>query len=336
MKKMLVSVKTTRRKNEAEKRLEILRNAGVDISKYLSINDNIVKVVNGEFVEVDIENILNSISEKGDVFNSKLDGRWIMGQMLKMLGTEDYNATLNLKGYMYQWDFLANKYIIKGNIKRDGELYRLAKRERDGEDLSTKEMFFNKQLICNMIDDYIHKLNKFAINNYSFKDGGYLLEKNLTNIRIAKLVGVNEIEKRNCANIRCFSITQEEFDLIKSIYEQVKKLINNHATTYEDLYLNVITFKSIMIELPKETLMSNDFKDAYKQNGVYYTVNNMIRYHGFRIDNRDKNGSLEILNQRIYNHVGYQNLGWLKDLIKDTKFDLGKRVKEMNTNRYSF
>lgn len=77
----------TDKKTKAQMRLEALKAAGVDTSKYFPLGDDqLVKIENGAAVPVDMDDatidaVGKQIVEGGYVSNWKLFRRWVMSQM---------------------------------------------------------------------------------------------------------------------------------------------------------------------------------------------------------------------------------------------------------------
>lgn len=82
-------------------------------------------------------------------------------------------------------------------------------------------------------------------------------------------------------------------------------------------------------EMPKE------FIEAYKANGAYYTMQNMIQFHGCRVhlDGRvlDQYESMDYLNNKLDEicpmEEGYKLHGMMKQLIRDNNFDFYERMR---------
>ena len=114
------NVEATGKKTKAQMRLEALKAAGVDVSKYFPLGDDkLIKIENGAAVPVDMDDatidaVGKQIVEGGYVSNWKLFRRWVMSQMFHMLRDMDkngrtFNEVLQHKGYEYQWRMLENE-----------------------------------------------------------------------------------------------------------------------------------------------------------------------------------------------------------------------------------
>ena len=110
----------TGKKTKAQMRLEALKAAGVDTSKYFPLGDDqLIKIENGAAVPVDMDDatidaVGKQIVEGGYVSNWKLFRRWVMSQMFHILRDmekdgKSFNEVLQHKGYEYQWRMLENE-----------------------------------------------------------------------------------------------------------------------------------------------------------------------------------------------------------------------------------
>lgn len=156
----------TGKKTKAQMRLEALKAAGVDVSKYFPLGDDqLIKIENGAAVSVDMDDatidaVGKQIVEGGYVSNWKLFRRWVMSQMFHMLRTMDgwnwsFNQVLQRKGYEYQWRMLEN------------ELYAQMKMcdHKDYVNVGARNRWFGGFVASDMAYDYIKKLRKYVDDN---------------------------------------------------------------------------------------------------------------------------------------------------------------------------
>lgn len=150
------------------KRIEALNNAGVDTSKYFTVNlpegikpgatISLVINENGQPIVVNEKKndvIANQIIADGYVRNSKLHRRFVMAQMFQMLnyvsydGTgSGYNAYLRkLYDYKYTFNMMLEEVRVLGKLE-----------ERDEESFRERSHFFTREVIANVITDYMEKL----------------------------------------------------------------------------------------------------------------------------------------------------------------------------------
>ena len=253
-------------KNE---RMEKLNNAGINTSKYFTVNlDNgttihLIIDENGNPQVVnnnDNDQILNEIIEDGYVRNCRLYRRFVMAQMFQMLNyvsydgyDRGYTACLNR---MYSYD-----YTIKMMLE---EVRVLSKLEvRDAESFTERVHFFDKNTVVAVMEDYLKKLKDYINNLPNHKCKG---------VPYKKVKGVNIFVA----------------DLDKKIYMPIKNYILKvkYARNYSEVYKALYGFmnKKTYIKLPYNTQKSAAWIDAYKGAGSYYTLKNLVLFHNCHIN----------------------------------------------------
>lgn len=158
------------KKTKAQLRLEALKAAGVDVSKYFPLGDDqLIKIENGAAVPVDMDDatidaVGKQIIEGGYVSNWKLFRRWVMSQMFHMLRQMDgwnwsFNQVLQHKGYEYQWRMLENELYAQMKMAAHG----------DHENAGARNRWFGGYVAADMAYDYINKLRKYVDDNLIWK-----------------------------------------------------------------------------------------------------------------------------------------------------------------------
>ena len=316
------------KKTKAQIRLEALKAAGVDVSKYFPLGDDqLIKIENGAAVPVDMDDatidaVGKQIVEGGYVSNWKLFRRWVMSQMFHMLRDMDkngltFNAVLQRKGYEYQWRMLEN------------ELYAQMKMcdHKDYDNLKARNLWFNGYVACDMAKDYISKLRKYVDNNLIYK------------VKKDKDGNKKKTYKHTCKGNPYIRLQNEDIfvaDLERKVYTPLRNLANKMgaATTYKELYDAVREFNKNRKHLAWETKMSDAFINAYKGSGSYYTMRNLIMFHGARFLKSGRKmsevNSLKELESKAksYDEQGWRMLGVLKQLISESNIDIQGKINE--------
>ena len=150
-------------KNE---RMNRLNNAGIDTSKYFTIDlDNGGKVhiiidEHGNPVKVE-DPIAREIITDGYVRNTKLHRRFVMAQMFHALNyksydgrKEGYNEYIKRFGIKYEFDMMLEEIRVLGKLEA-----------RDTATFLERSHFFTKAIIVSVLDDYLEKLMKY-INGF--------------------------------------------------------------------------------------------------------------------------------------------------------------------------
>ena len=316
------------KKTKAQIRLEALKAAGVDVSKYFPLGDDqLIKIENGAAVPVDMDDatvdaVGKKIVEGGYVSNWKLFRRWVMSQMFHMLRDmekdgKSFNEVLQKKGYEYQWRMLEN------------ELYAQMKMcdHKDYENLKARNRWFNGVVAHDMALDYISKLRS------------YIDDKCIYTVKKDKDGNKKKTYKHTCKGNPYIRLQNENIfvaDLERKVYTPLRNLANKMgaATTYKELYDAVREFNKNRKHLAWETKMSDAFINAYKGSGSYYTMRNLIMFHGARFLKSGRKmsevNSLKELESKAksYDEQGWRMLGVLKQLISESNIDIQGKINE--------
>ena len=316
------------KKTKAQMRLEALKAAGVDVSKYFPLGDDqLIKIENGAAVPVDmddatIDSVGKQIVEGGYVSNWKLFRRWVMSQMFHMLRDMDkngrtFNEVLQHKGYEYQWRMLENELYAQMKMAAHG----------DHENAGAINRWFGGFVAADMAYDYIKKLRKYVDNNLIYK------------VKKDAHGNVKKTYKHTCKGNPYVRLQNDDIfvaDLEKKVYATLGNLARKmyDSNTYKEVYDAVHEFNKKRKHLAWDTKQADAFITAYKGSGSYYTMRNLIMFHGARFM---KNGrkmsetdSLKDLESKanLYDEEGWRMLGVLKQLIKDNNISVQGKILE--------
>ena len=308
-------------KNE---RMRKLAEAGVKTSKYFTVDlDNGTKIhliidENGNPVRVDgneSDPILEEIIADGYVRNTRLHRRFVMAQMFAALNYVSYDGRYS--GYN---DYIKRRYAYDYSIKMMTEEVRVLSKleERDIETFEERVHFFDRRTIIAVLEDYVVELKKYVDK---------LPTKNCKGVPYKRVKGTNIFVA----------------DLQKKIYSPVEMCARRvgHAKNYKEIYRILCEFNKNMVKLPYDTPKSKAWFDAYKGEGAYYTLKNLVMYHGCKIYN-DYNypmygeGSLPVAYMNVLKSklVEYKGEGWrmfalMKKVIKDNGIDTKTHIREV-------
>lgn len=310
------------------KRMEVLNNAGVDTSKYFTVNlpegikpgatISLVINENGQPVVVN-ENkndvIANQIITDGYVRNTKLHRRFVMAQMFQMLNYVSYDGTGS--GYnaylrkMYDYKYTFNMMLEEVRV--------LSKLEaRDKESFEERSHFFTKEVIINVMTDYIDELMDYI---------DQLLTKKCKGIPYKHVKGMDIFVD----------------DLDKKIYEPLREYFYTfrYAKSYSQMYMLLKGFMYRMVKLPYDTTKSKAWIDAYKGEGAYYTMKNLLMYHNCFVET---DNGIKLYGTKAVGFIEskldeYQGEGWrmfalMKKVIAINNFDYGARMHELGVKGY--
>lgn len=300
-------------KNERMKALNI---AGINTGKYFNIElPNGLKAgstisvqinENGEPVIVE-DNIAKQIIEDGYVRNTKLHRRFVMAQMFQMLNYKSYDgketgfdAALRHYGYDYQFKMMLEEIKVLSKLE-----------VRDAESFNERNHFFTKDVVVKTCNDYLKKLNEYIDGFKTF---------NCKGVPYKKVRGVN---------IFCE-------DLNKKVYNPIQRQIYkiNFAKSYTEMYKLLSKFVNGMMRLPYNTPKCKEWVDAYKGEGAFYTLKNLIMFHNCGIDDGYMIYGTSAMNELNFRLADYQGEGWrmfalMKKVIKDNNFDFNRAMRRV-------
>lgn len=252
-----------------EQRMEALKNAGVNTNMYMSfvtssgksveIDGTDAIVINGKRISLD--EIGNGIVKRGYVENTLDYRRFIMAQMFHMMKAEGgYNAAFRRLPYWYQFEYLVKEYNVLSHLEK----------ENDREAYEERSRFFTKDVVRCTLGNLLENIQKYA-NLYSTVD------RNGNHIVKFHHFGTYDMEREHHLEelIHGAISTVENADSATQIY-----------TTLRTLFPCVpkrLGHKEYWVD-PKK---SNAFASAFKGAGSYYTLMNMVKYHGIKLYNYD-------------------------------------------------
>ena len=246
----------------------------------------------------------------GYVRNTKLHRRFVMAQMFHMLDYVSYNG--KHKGYN---DYLRNRYSYDYTLKMMAEEFHvLGKLEtRDIESFEERKQFFNKSVAIAVMEDYLEKLKKHVES---------LRDYNCKGVPYKKIKGMNIFNA----------------DIDKKVYAPVRDYIwkLKNAKNYVGMSYVLRSFVRNYVKLPYDTPKSKVWIDAYKGAGAFYTLKNLVMFHGcgIKVDKMDVRfgmAAVQELNARAkkYYGEGWRMFALMKKVIADNNFDFKARMAQI-------
>lgn len=198
---------------------------------------------------------------------------------------------------------------------------------KDYENLKARNRWFNGVVAHDMAIDYISKLRS------------YIDDKCIYTVKEDKDGNEKKTYKHTCKGNPYIRLQNENIfvdDLERKVYTPLRDLADKMgaAPTYKDLYDAVREFNKNRKHLAWETKMSDAFINAYKGSGSYYTMRNLIMFHGARFLKSGRKmseaNSLKELESKAksYDEQGWRMLGVLKQLIKESGIDIQGKINE--------
>lgn len=292
------------------KRGDALKAAGVDTTKYFSINlptggSQLMKMTDGgvPVAVTDDDPIMAAIRTQGTVPNRSLFRRWVMSQVFHGLQARGgFTEWLKWHGYKYQWEMLLEELRVQAKLYG-----------KDMENFEARNRWFNRELAFEMANDYVEKLRKDAKRRPTHKCKGvpYIRFSNENYF-------VSDIEKKLIAPVltRIFAI--ETANNPQQLYNAVRNFWTKTPSGchYYD--------------------QCAAWKDAYKGMGAYATMQNLLRFHGFRFPNGNqfyhaRLSDLQMLENaaKAYaNGEGWRLFGLMKQMLEMNGIDIKAKMQE--------
>ena len=307
-------------KNE---RMNKLNAMGINTNKYFTLDItsdipagaklHIVVDENGDYVLAkapEEDSIRNQIIEDGYVRNTKLFRRFVMAQMFNMLNyrswdgrRQGYNDALKGYGYDYTIDMMIEEVRVLSKLET-----------RDRESFKERAHFFDKAVVIAVLDDYMDKLKKY----------------------------VDGLPNKNCKGIPYKRVKGKDVfvaDLHKKVYWPLKHHIihiKNNARNYTEMHRYLCAFKRDMVKLPYDTAKSKVWIDAYKGNGAYYTLKNLVMFHncGIKVDGGYVYRGEMAVRYLAAKNIEYKGEGWrmfalMKKVIADNGINTKTYISEI-------
>ena len=302
-----------------KERMEKLNNAGINVDKYFTVDlDNGTKIhliidENGKPVVVDgkPDPIAEQIYTNGYVKNTKLHRRYVMAQMFQMLSYKSYDGKYEgytdclhkRYGYQYTLDMMLEEVRVLSKLESS-----------DKESFAERSHFFTKEVILEVMSDYVEKLKEYV-------DG--LPTKKCKGVPYKRIKGVDIFVA----------------DLDKKLYRPLMSQISyvKYAGSYAAMYVYLKDFMKGMIKLPFETRKSKAWIDAFKGEGAYYTLKNLVMFHGCKIHMNEFGygmtgvDGVNYLQKKLdeYQGEGWRMFALMKKVISDNHINTKTHIAEV-------
>lgn len=304
----------------ASKKIQAMKAAGIDVTNLFAVAnaegiESIVRIENGSTTFLsDDDPIIIAIFKSGTVPNRRLFRRWVMAQVFHMLTQKNWKTgqpigflnALQAKGFRYSWEMLLEEVRVQSKL----ELL-------DQENFIQRNRWFNKDIASAMAVDYLKQLNKHVeVRKQKYKccKGNPYITLKGNNIFIE--------------------------DLRKKVFNPLEKCERQMRSSQNmmELYRAIDDFYRIVKEYysPYELTMSAAFKDAYKGAGGYFTMRNLIMFHGCKMLSSKGNPLVESSSLRELDKLaeeykdgdGWRMFGAMKEFISNNGIDIEAKMNE--------
>lgn len=345
--------KENKKKTKAQLRIDAMKAAGMDVSRFFCMKDG-----NGEETVVAKQHedgscsiieatdpIVQKIVDAGSLRNAHLFKQHVLAQVLKMMTKYDYEngglrrdykgrfdmsyftERMNYMNYAYSWQ------VVRDELKRQAAM----ERHGDTKSLTEDQRWYNKELVLAMFDHH-HKLLQQLCNALRVRH-----HQGVEYIGLQGVEGLLVNKQSAPGYIYCY-----EIDRLLKAHEGFRKPLAQ-AKSILGLYIALMRYMDAArpgklsyhaSEIEKredrvEIVPCEEWKNAYKGYGGYFSMQNLILFHGCRIivDGKkklSKDDSIKQLNEWANTHLdeGYWMLGALKQLIIDNGFNIERKRAE--------
>ena len=294
---------------KAQERLDTLKAAGIDTSNLFAMGDEmVVRVVDGVPTQVlDDDPIYAMINKGGHVPDRRLFRRWVMAQMFRMLRQMDeYKMTftdiVRNHGYEYMWKMVVEELRVQARLYKAG----------DTENLNERKRFFNAEVVLVMMDEYAKRFDEYV-----------------DSLKVKHCKG-KEYKTIHGTHVFVDDIPAKLTYKTNSLRDRLKNEMYNIEP--DELHLLVSKFNKARTTMKWNTEIPKTFIDAYKGAGAFYTMKNLILFHGCQFRERGrfvgKERSMKLLEEYSITLNGWELLGVMKELIKENGISIEKKIAE--------
>lgn len=299
---------------KAVDRIDALRRAGVDVSNYFAIagsagssfvmenKDGGIRVIE------DDDPIYEAIRQQGAVPNRKLFRRWVMSKMFRMLYYEqafkNYSLSKQIRacGLAYSFRQMADEFYAQHKMQKNG----------DTENFSDRSHWFNGDVLAESIAHYIDKLRD-----------------RVEGLKVKHFQG-KPYKRIGGRNILLADIEKEVFQPFKNLHRKAKA----EGSVYR-LFLIASRMSKMELYFKGDIGVSPAWVDAYKGAGAFFTLQNLIRFHGCTLEDDggvrlSKDASYAYLQAKnmAYKGEGWRMIGLLRKALDDNNIDIKKKMAE--------
>lgn len=257
------------------------------------------------------------IRKGGHVRNYRPYRRWIMAQVFHMLDdmdkprsyrSSDFTGLVRQRGMKYMWKVIRNEFHDITAICRHGDIAEYCRRRR----------WFNEKLVVDVAFSFLSQLRKQidALDTHTCRGRPYKaitgfgnvfsdeLEAKVFSPICGMISGIQRIVVANCSDMSSVNnIVRRLCDFCEQFHESTKVTLS----------------------------MPESFINAYKGNGGYFTVRNMIMFHGCHLpgekffdESRDL-AKLDAIAEKNKDE-GWQMIGLVKDVIAANGIDIRRKM----------
>lgn len=285
------------------KRIKALSEAGID-------TDTVLKVLNsvlGGGCDIDISDnadckTINAITEYGTVPNRKLFRRWITAQVFHGIASwKGFTQSIHDKGFWYQWRMLADELLTQSKLYI-----------KDEENYTMRHKWFNQQTVAEICYAYYNNFVEFVEKQgrHNDKQGNPFIKIGNKKYLLSDIDELKANMSKAVCDIKC----------------------SNSPSQLHKAYLS---FYVLIIKYKNNLKLVSPFISAYKGAGAYFTMRNLILFHGCMFNNLSQQESLRYLDiiSEEHKNAAWRMFGVLREFIDTNNIDIEAKILSWHKNR---
>ena len=268
--------------------------------------------------------VADAVRKGGYVKNHRLFRRWIMAQFFHILrelevggycpGSHSFAGIVRRRGVRYMWSVIQNEVHDMCVIKRNGDV----------EEFNRRLVWWNPETITAIAKDYFENVchEIWRLKTRKCRGRVYRAIPGWGN------VFEDEIEKKVTEPFR------------RAVIELEKYGSDDDFADFNHALIRLCGIAERFKESSRwHVLMPTKFIDSFKGNGAYFTLRNMIMFHGCTLPRSVRTGHenlkgfrrdlacLDDLVARLDDSNGWQLVGLVKDTIRENGISVEKKIE---------
>ena len=227
-----------------------------------------------------------------------------MFRMLRQM--DEYKMTftdlVRHHGYEYMWKMVVEELRVQARLFKTG----------DTENLNERKRFFNAEVVLVMMDEYAKEFDKYV-----------------SSLKVKHCKG-QPYKTIHGTHVFVDDIPVKLTYKTNSLRDRLKNEMYNIEP--DELHLLVSKFNKYRTPMKHDTEIPKAFIDAYKGAGAFYTMKNLILFHGCQFRERGrfvgKERSMKLLEEYSITLNGWELLGVMKELIKENGISIENKIAE--------
>lgn len=284
-------------------RLAALKAAGFDTTGLFALKnaageEHLVRFneQTGRLENKDDDPVLLAILQSDTIPERRLFRRWVTAQMFRLLDSkEGYDKEVKLRGPRYMWEMAVEEYRVQALID---------KKDQDPDAYIERHLWFDRAVAKKMALHYFKQFQTRYNRTKQLHEGAVPRKSD----KIFKSKEMKKIEKNG---------------LLRKLEHQADLV--GRAKNSEELYKRFKRFNDMRVLFKDETY-SSAWYDAFRGSGAYFTLKNLILFHGITFHGHKGEEAARCLYDKGYYLVrcghSYKMFGEMLETLKKNNIDI--------------